>query len=105
MRYVDCVLVPAQEALCSQLLEIYYDCPLDGHWGWDKTLDLIWRNFIWPGIAEDIREYVAIYLVCQGKAIHQYKSYSQLELLPVPLNMTLFKEISLDWITGLFISQ
>src|SRR5436190_9959581 len=35
---VGCVLVPLQEAIQNQLLEVYHDCPSGGHWGRDKTL-------------------------------------------------------------------
>ena len=95
------VLVPEQESLRAQLLERYHDCPSGGHWGRDKTLELIRRTFTWPGIANDVREYVATCPVCQGKAIHRHKPYGQLEALPVPPDVSPFKEISLDWITGL----
>lgn len=101
LRYVDRVLIPAQEALRHQLLEVYHDCPSGGHWGRDKTLELIRRRFTWSGIAEDVREYVATCPVCQGKAIHRHRPYGELEPLPVPPDLTPFKEISLDWITGL----
>jgi len=105
LRYVDRVLVPAQEALRSQLLEVYHDCPSGGHWGRDKTLDLIRRSFTWPEIAKDVSEYVATCPVCQGKAIHRHKPYGKLEPLPVPPDVTPFREISLDWITGLPVSR
>ena len=31
LRYVNCVLISVQKALCSQLLKIYYDCFLNDH--------------------------------------------------------------------------
>ena len=107
LRFVDRVLVPAQESLRDHLMEIYHDCPTGGHWGRDKTLDLIRRHFTWPNIAEDVREYVATCPVCEGKAIHRHKPYGQLEPLPVPTDLwnAPFKEISLDWITGLPVSR
>ena len=97
------VLVPPQEALRDQLLETFHDCPSGGHWGRDKTLDLIQRHFTWNGIAEDVRAYVTTCPVCQGKAIHRHKPYGKLEPLPVPTDTwdSPFKDISLDWITGL----
>jgi len=78
LRYVDRVLVPAQEALRHQLLETYHDCGTVGHWGRDKTLDLLQRRYTWSGIAEDVREYVATCPVCQGKAMYWHKPYGQL---------------------------
>jgi transposase InsO family protein len=97
------VLVPQQEAIRNQLLETFHDCPSGGHWGRDKTLELIQRHFTWNGIADDVRAYVATCPVCQGKAIHRHRPYGQLEPLPIPIDTwnSPFKEISLDWITGL----
>ena len=105
LRYVDCVVVPQQESLRGQLLELYHDCPSGGHWGRDKTLDLIRRRFTWKGITEDVAEYVATCPVCQGKAVHRHKPYGQLQPLPLPADLSPFKEISLDWITGLPVSE
>jgi transposase InsO family protein len=99
----DRVFVPQQEAIRNQLLELYHDCPSGGHWGRDKTLELIQRHFTWNGIVDDVRAYVATCPVCQGKAIHRHRPYGQLEPLPIPTDTwnSPFKEISLDWITGL----
>jgi hypothetical protein len=106
LRHDRRVLVPAQEALKAQLLEIYHDSPSGGHFGRDKTLERIRRQFTWPGITEDVREYVATCPVCQGKAVHRHKPYGQLQPLPIPTDLwnSPFKEISLDWITGLPVS-
>ena len=103
LRYVDRILVPEQESLRAQILETYHDCPSGGHFGYDKTLDLIQRHFTWRGIANDVREYIATCPICQGKAYHRHKPYGKLEPLPIPTDLwnSPFKEISLDWITGL----
>ena len=103
LKVADRVLVPPQEALRNQLLETYHDCPSGGHWGRDKTLELIRRHFTWDGITEDVRTYIATCPLCQSKAIHRHQPYGQLEPLPVPTDTwnSPFKEISLDWITGL----
>src|SRR5207247_4821965 len=89
----------------SQLLELHHDCPSGGHWGRDKTLDLIRRRFTWSGITNDVAEYVATCPVCQGNAVPRHKPYGRLEPLPPPSDLSPFKEISLDWITGLPASE
>jgi transposase InsO family protein len=103
LRKADRVYVPHQEAIRNRLLELFHDCPSGGHWGRDKTLQLVQRHFTWNGIADDVRAYVATCPVCQGKAIHRHRPYGQLEPLPIPKDTwnSPFKEISLDWITGL----
>ena len=47
LKVADCVFVPPQEALRNQLLKTYHNCPSGGHWGRDKTLELIRRHFTW----------------------------------------------------------
>ena len=58
-------------------------------------------------MAEDVREYIAIYPIYQSKAVHYHKSYKELEplLIPTDLGNALFKKISLDWIMGLPVSR
>jgi hypothetical protein len=58
---------------------------------------------MWDGIDSEVREYVSSCPQCQGKAIHRHKPYGKLEPLPIPNDVATdpFKEISLDWITGL----
>src|SRR6266516_4220202 len=51
----------------------------------------------------DVAEYIATCPVCQSKAVPRRKPYGQLQPLPIPTDLwnSPFKEISLDWITGL----
>jgi hypothetical protein len=97
------VYVPAQEALKSEILKLFHDCPSAGHWGVRKTLDLLQRFLSWDAVETDVREYVATCPQCQGKAIHRHRPYGKLNPLPAPDSVATepFKEISLDWITGL----
>ncbi|KAJ2903488.1 hypothetical protein MKZ38_009887 [Zalerion maritima] len=53
------VVVPQQRALIEELLQVYHDDPLAGHWGREKTLDLLRRTFYWKGMSIDVAEYVA----------------------------------------------
>ncbi len=97
------VYVPPQEALKAEILSLFHDCPSAGHWGARKTLDLIHRYLCWDGVEGDVNAYVASCPQCQGKAIHRHKPYGKLQPLPIPdcVSTSPFKEISLDWITGL----
>lgn len=91
-------------SLRDRLLELYHDSPDAGHWGRDKTLELIRRHFTWDTIAQDVADYVATCPVCQGKAVPRHKPYGELQPLPLSANVAPFEEISLDWITGLPVS-
>jgi hypothetical protein len=93
------IVVPLQKSLLQELLYIYHDDQFSGHWGIDKTKELIERKFYWPGLATDVREYVLSCQTCQNIAIPRHKPYSKLESLPIPEGP--WKEVSLDFITQL----
>ena len=59
-------------------METYHNYPAGGHWGRDKTLDLIRRQFHWDGMTTDVAEYIATCPVCQSKAMLRRKPYGQL---------------------------
>ena len=45
LQYNGRAVVPAQKALTQELLYLYYDNQLTGHWGIDKTTELLKRKF------------------------------------------------------------
>ena len=82
--YKNRVVVLSQKSLIQELLYLYHDDQLAGHWGIDKTKELIERKFYWPTLATDVREYVLTCNTCQNIAIPRHKPYGKLESLPVP---------------------
>ena len=93
------IVVLQQRALIDELLHVHHDDELAGHWGRDKTLELIRRNFYWKTMLTDVAEYVATCPVCQSIDTPRHKPYGSLQPLPVPERP--WKEISLDWIVSL----
>ena len=93
------IVVPQQRALIDELLHVYHDDELAGHWGRDKTLELLRRKFYWKTMLTDVAEYVATCPVCQSIDTPRHKPYGSLQPLPVPERP--WKEISLDWIVSL----
>jgi len=93
------VVVPLQKSLLQELLYLYHDNQFSGHWGIDKTKELIEHKFYWPGLATDVREYILSCQTCQNIAIPRHKPYGKLESLPIPEGP--WKEVSLDFITQL----
>jgi hypothetical protein len=45
-------------AHCRTVLEAEHDSKVAGHWGAGKTVEIISRNFHWPNMDEQIRQYV-----------------------------------------------
>ena len=99
LYYKGRVVIPAQKALVQELLHLYHDDQLAGHWGVDKTRELLERKFYWPGLAQDVREYVTTCSTCQNIAIPRHKPYGKLE--PLPVLGRPWQEVSLDFITQL----
>jgi Integrase zinc binding domain len=69
------------------------------HFGREKTIELVQRQFTWKDIRREVAEYVRSCPVCQSKAVHRHHPYGELQSLPIPTEP--FKDITLDWITGL----
>jgi len=78
-------------------VRLFHDDLSGGHWGVQKTLNLLRRHFIWGEINSEVRDYVS------SKAVHRRKLSGKLKPLPIPYNVAidLVKEISLNWIAGL----
>ena len=72
---------------------------LSGHPGNNRTLTFIQRKFWWPGMREDVVNFVAACSVCtQAKVPHQSP---QGLLQPLPIPHRPWSHIALDFITGL----
>ena len=99
LLFKDRLYVPSQRSLIGELMQVYHDDEHAGHWGSEKTLELLKRKYHWKGMAEDVEDYVRTCPVCQGKSVANHKPYGKLQSLPRPARP--WKEISIDWITGL----
>jgi transposase InsO family protein len=96
------LVVPNQRSLVHELLRLHHDAETAGHWGVQKTLELLQRKFKWEGMRQDVEEYVLTCPVCQRNAAPRHKPYGKLQPLPQPSRP--WKEISMDLITQLPIS-
>ena len=93
------IYVPKEAAVRRELLELYHDDPLAGHFGRVRTKGLLERYVHWEGIDRDVREHVSSCPQCQGTAIPRHKPYGQLQTLPLPKGP--MQELSMDFITNL----
>jgi hypothetical protein len=73
--------------------------PTTEHSGFTKTYDRVKRSFFWDGMKQDIRKFVAESEVCQCNKGETVKSPGTLQPLPIP--PAIWKDISMDFITGL----
>ena len=51
--------------LRGEIIRAHHDVPTAGHPGHHKTLELVTRNYYWPGMNRDIRQYVQGCSTCQ----------------------------------------
>ena len=97
------IYVPPSSDLCLCVLCSYHDHPVSRHFGINKTLALICREYTWPSIHTFITDYCRSCTTCsQNKAKH-HKPYGLLHQLPVP--SCPWNSISMDFIEHLPVSE
>ncbi|KAF8751562.1 hypothetical protein RHS01_08343 [Rhizoctonia solani] len=91
------LVVPDSEFIKERLLKEFHDSPLAGHPGQQRTLELLSRNYWWPGMKSSAKEWVECCPTCQAnrRAHAPVISLKPLEVPPFP-----FHTISYDFITG-----
>ena len=62
----------------------YHNDLLAGHFGIDKTKELVGQKYYWPSLQRDIEDYVKGCDVCLGSKVVRHKPYGVLQSLPVP---------------------
>jgi hypothetical protein len=99
LRYKGRLYLSKQSKLKSTVLSELHATPTAGHSGFTKTYDRVKRSFFWDGMKQDIRKFVAECEVCQRNKGETVKSPGTLQPLPIPPDI--WKDISMDFITGL----
>jgi transposase InsO family protein len=97
--YNDRLYIPVSGNLRAKLIELCHDDPLAGHFGRNRTEELLKRKYHWEGLADQVRSYVKTCPVCQRVKAPRHRPYGQLHSLPVPTRP--FAELTMDFITGL----
>jgi len=78
------VYVPKDEELRVEIIWLHHDVPVAGHGGRWKTVELVTRNYWWPGVTRDIGKYVEGYDLCQRIKNRTEKPAGKLKLSEVP---------------------
>jgi len=95
------LVIPPDETLRHEILQLLHDTPTAGHPGQDKTLAQVSHSYWGPGMRAWIRDYVAGCTVCQQNKNITHSAHTPLYCIPTPENALLFQQIALDLITGL----
>jgi len=59
------VYVPKDEGLRTEIIRLHHDTPVGGHGGQWKMVELVTRNFWWPGVTKEVKRYVEGCNSCQ----------------------------------------
>jgi len=92
------IYVPDVPELRLSVLKYKHDHPLSGHFGQNKTLELIHREYVWPKMREFIKDYCNSCTICK-RSKPRHKPYGLLKQLPIPSHP--WNSISMDFIEQL----
>ena len=81
LQYQELPLVP--EAIRIELISQHHNDPLAGHFGVDKTRELVDRKYYWPSLRKDDESYVKECDVCLASKVVRHKPYEDLQFLSV----------------------
>lgn len=87
----------------EQLIQHAHDSPVGGHSDYDKTLYRARRDFYWPGMKKQIRQYIQECHTCQQVKHENLAPGGLLQPLPIPDRA--WSHITMDFIEGLPISH
>jgi hypothetical protein len=93
------VYVPKDPDLRRQIVELHHDSLMAGHPGRWKTLELVSRNYWWPGMSRYIAAYVKGCDKCNRTKTFPAKPVGK--LVPTQIPQDIWDIITVDLITGL----
>ena len=101
LQYQELPYVP--EIIRSEVISRHHNDLLVGHFGIDKTRELVGRKYYWPSLRRDVESYVRGCDVCLASKAVRHKPYGDLQSLPIPTHR--WKDLSMDFVTGLPLSS
>ena len=82
LQYQGLPYVP--EIIRSEVISCHHNDLLVGHFGIDKTRELVSRKYYWPSLRGDVESYVRECDVCLTSKAVRHKLYGDLQSLLVP---------------------
>ena len=93
------VYVPKDEELRVEVIRLHHDVLAAGHGGRWKTVELVTRNYWWPGVTRNMRKYVEGCDLCQRMKNRTKEPAGKLKLSEVPQKT--WTHLTVDFITKL----
>jgi len=95
------VYLPKDEELRAEVIQLHYDVPAAGYGGCWKMVELVTRNYWWPGVTRDVGKYVKGYDLCQRMKNRTEELVGKLRLSEVPEKPWTY--LMVDFITKLLV--
>jgi hypothetical protein len=103
LRHDGKIYVPEANNLRLRVLQYKHDHVLAGHFGQNKTLELVRREYVWPNLRSFVFDFVRTCTTCKRNKSQRHKPYGFLKQLPIPSQP--WNSISMDFIEQLPISN
>ena len=97
------IYVPSAGNLCTHVFQYNHDHILAGHFGQNKTLELVCYRYSWPSLHADVQQFCKSCVTCMQSKPQCHKPYGSLKQLPIPER--LWNSISIDFIKKLPLSS
>jgi len=97
------IYVLKDEKLRVKIIRLHHDTPIARHEGQWKTVELVTRNYWWPGVTKEVKQYVERYDQCQ-----KIKNRAEMpagKLRPNKIPEKLWQHILVDFIMKLLVSK
>jgi RNase H-like domain found in reverse transcriptase/Integrase zinc binding domain len=97
----QCLVIPPDQGLKHELMNIWHKGSINGHPGWDKTIRRINKEYFWPSTRTWITEYIKGCATCQQNKNLMHHIKTPIFWIPSTISTKLFSHITMDLITGL----
>lgn len=92
------LVIPNHQELRTAIIREHHDPPYAGHRGRKATEHLVQRLYWWPGLQQDVHNYVDTCVGCQANKPATGKPVGVAKALPTPEKP--WQRFSMDWMTG-----
>ena len=95
----NCIYIPKANDLQLRILQTFHDHPTAGHFGQNRTLELIQQEYTWLGIRTFVKDYVSSCTSCAHSKTPHHRPFGLLKQLPIQEKP--WNSISMDFIEQL----
>jgi len=99
LHYEGRLYVPDAKDLRLRILKDKHDHLLAGHFGINKTTELVRREYTWPGVRKFVHDFCSSCTTCRRSKAPRHKPYGLIKQLPIPSRP--WDSISMDFIEHL----